>query len=1662
MRKAFVEQVALPEPRFRDGLGIRYVRTDGTDDPVEVLRPLWDVGMMQNALRQRVSRLASFRQARFVPVRAAEVPRDDASTIEIVSDYMSGYRLSQYLEASKAGVVSIETSTAIYILRELLGALALLHESRGVTHGAVAPERILITPKGRVVIADYVLGPAIERLEFTRPRLWREFHIPIPAGKGQPKLDDKADVLQVAVTALALLLGRPIDVAEYPERVESLVASLSQTQKAAGRAPLPAALVGWLKRALFKDANGKFAHVSDARLSLEGVLSKQDAATGGASALKALAEAFGRHAAALEAKAAAAAAEEARKAALAAQAAVQAALQEQAAAEAAAAPITELVPAFTIDPAAAPADSAAVPGPAPVASAEAEPPVGWRLPEALPDEETLPTSPLIPLVETVATPAAGAYVEEVLDLAGIAGPEEPAPAADAVLAAEDTPAHAVPVAAHALAPELQTAGAVVEVLVDLRDLAAGDQALESLEAMPAAVVPEAETVDFEAAPIGPTETQLFVAAVEPALEAVQPAPVETVAEPASVGDAQAPIEQVAMEARAEQEAAEPTRPAEVAEVMAEVLEALEAEQGPPPVPSGDVLPEWRLLADPVGATAPTIDVEVPTESLDELVAAFAATLPETAPEVQPADAAVELPALDQAAPAFSRDMHAVSAEPPGIEVESLPLEPPVEAPGPEPHVLAVPAPDANAVVPASAPDASEAAPQVVIFASEAQPVDLGVPAIDAETALVAAEPPVVEVDTPVDELESPSFLPEESAAAWDVSAPAAEAPALEAGAATLEPQVAATEPEAPIFAVDAPGPAPAPEAPVVEDATAASGMHAGGPESLSAVMEPPSIMLKAAVPFLDAPAPLSPPPAAAVPTEDVPAAAAASVLDEILDLQHAQAAAQAVVDVGHAAPPAMPDVSEWSFVEELLHHDARFEQREAVEDVSLQTAASAERTDREQPAPPAGLAVPAAEHAAPDYGEPAPALEETVPFLRKVTPASVPRVPVAKEAPAAADDTPSSVEETAPPLPPDWYIEVGPAAIAKAPAVADRQAAVPVPEAAPALEPASAVFSEASRQERESPGPDPGGPALQEPDEDLSGPVFPRVAPSVRRVRAEARRRRMARLRHGAVHALEATATSLTSAAGAVVHGVAAAFAGAARGSAAAVGAVAAGVMALVAATARALGGLARAAGAGMAAVARGLAKAGAASLRSLAAVVRAGGAGLTWIARAAAKVTATVLGGIARGIARGLRALAAGAVSSVRMVGKAAAASLRSLGSAARFGVRGLGAGATAIGRAGSAAASGAARLARTSAAGAGRAAGPTAGGTASAASAARGAAGRSAAAGRGFGRSIIAFPRQLYFVLSDAADRVPKPVVRPWHFAAALLVMAAVAGVPYAKALLDTPKVEVGTIRVESARPDELVTIDGVPQGRAPVTVSLPVGRHRIEVGSAGRMRPHEVEVTAGRQTLLQAAGPELKATGSLRVSTDPAGAEVLVDGMLQGTAPLTVENLAEGEHALLVRDKSGSVRQTVQVKAEGVADASVQIRPGWLAVFAPVKLTVLENGKPIGSTEAGRMLLSPGPHTVEIVSQAIGYRETRSFDIKPGQVSAVTIQMPPATIEVVAPPGAEVFVDGQSVGQAPLGPLQVAVGTREITMRHPALGDRRQVVSVTFNAPVKVVFE
>lgn len=194
-------------------------------------------------------------------------------------------------------------------------------------------------------------------------------------------------------------------------------------------------------------------------------------------------------------------------------------------------------------------------------------------------------------------------------------------------------------------------------------------------------------------------------------------------------------------------------------------------------------------------------------------------------------------------------------------------------------------------------------------------------------------------------------------------------------------------------------------------------------------------------------------------------------------------------------------------------------------------------------------------------------------------------------------------------------------------------------------------------------------------------------------------------------------------------------------------------------------------------------------------------------------------------------------------------------------------------------------------------------------------------------------------------------------------------------------------------------------------------------------------------------------------LEVATEPAGAQVRVDGQVRGAAPLTITDLAPGRHTVVVESGQGSVRRVVRLEAGETASLLLPIYPGWIAVFAPVELQMLERGQSIGTSESGQIMLPPGRHEIELANELLAYRETRAVDVLPGKVAALSIELPTGVLHVNASPWAEVWIDGQKVGETPLGNLAVPIGTREIVFRHPELGERRHFVTVTLAAPARV---
>jgi hypothetical protein len=97
--------------------------------------------------------------------------------------------------------------------------------------------------------------------------------------------------------------------------------------------------------------------------------------------------------------------------------------------------------------------------------------------------------------------------------------------------------------------------------------------------------------------------------------------------------------------------------------------------------------------------------------------------------------------------------------------------------------------------------------------------------------------------------------------------------------------------------------------------------------------------------------------------------------------------------------------------------------------------------------------------------------------------------------------------------------------------------------------------------------------------------------------------------------------------------------------------------------------------------------------------------------------------------------------------------------------------------------------------------------------------------------------------------------------------------------------------------------------------------------------------------------------------------------------------------------------------------------------------------------------------GRHELEVVSDTLGYRATSVIQVLPGKVAPIRIEWPQGTVSLNAEPWAEVSIDGEKVGDTPIGNLSLPIGPHEIVFRHPELGEQRHAMSVSLKAPARL---
>ena len=269
--------VDITEKVSHDGFGIRTLCLDPDNgDAIGVLSftaSLASTHAFAAATGERVARLARVRHAMYARVRKIERPAADA--LLLYSDHVPGWRLSDVLTFVEREHWRLDISTVLALLRQLLPAVALFsRHQRDATIGTIGPERLILTPQGRLVIAEFVLAPGLEKVQYSPERLWRDFRVVMPPTASLSKFPPSADVVGIGIVALSLLLGRRLRDDEYLFSLGPVFDTLTETSGDTTRR-LSGTFRTWISRALQFDAQASYQTTQEAQVAFEELLAHE-------------------------------------------------------------------------------------------------------------------------------------------------------------------------------------------------------------------------------------------------------------------------------------------------------------------------------------------------------------------------------------------------------------------------------------------------------------------------------------------------------------------------------------------------------------------------------------------------------------------------------------------------------------------------------------------------------------------------------------------------------------------------------------------------------------------------------------------------------------------------------------------------------------------------------------------------------------------------------------------------------------------------------------------------------------------------------------------------------------------------------------------------------------------------------------------------------------------------------------------------------------------------------------------------------------------------------------------------------------------------------------------------------------------------------------------
>ena len=243
--------------------------------------------------------------------------------------------------------------------------------------------------------------------------------------------------------------------------------------------------------------------------------------------------------------------------------------------------------------------------------------------------------------------------------------------------------------------------------------------------------------------------------------------------------------------------------------------------------------------------------------------------------------------------------------------------------------------------------------------------------------------------------------------------------------------------------------------------------------------------------------------------------------------------------------------------------------------------------------------------------------------------------------------------------------------------------------------------------------------------------------------------------------------------------------------------------------------------------------------------------------------------------------------------------------------------------------------------------------------------------------------------------------------------------------------------------------VTVDGKEAGNAPGEFELTAGRHNVAI-AAERYQPFSGDVDVEGLGKTQTFKPQLvPGWGVVTVTSEPAGAQLLVNGEPRGVTPLDAQIMA-GAHPVELRLEGFKPWTTdLQVKANEpltLGPIKLGLPDGRLAVRSdPPGASVSVAGVYRGQTPIDIELRPDLGHSIVLTRP--GYEAvTRQVSLSAGEQRTLSVPLSGVFGEVVVrarPADAQVFVDGKASGAASQT-LRLVATTHEIVIRKAGFVD------------------